>query len=147
MLKHLETTAPGAQIDGFQVQEMVKGLVEVLVGYSDDPAVGPIISVGLGGVLAELYEDVSIRPAPVSAEEARKMIGEVKAFVQITGYRNMPLGDLDALADAVSKVSMLSTCSNAHIIEAEINPLAVLAQGKGVRALDGLLVLGPKIHA
>lgn len=111
-------------------------------GYSRDPAVGPIVSVGLGGVLAELYQDVSIRPAPVSAEEARKMLGEVKAFAQLSGYRNLPLGDLDALADVVAKVSTLAECSNAHVAEAEINPLTVLSKGRGVRALDGLVVLG-----
>jgi len=147
MLDHLRLTAPGAMVESFQVQELVTGLMEVLVGYSDDPLVGPIISVGLGGVLAEIYEDVSIRPAPVSIGEAKKMLGEVKAFVQISGYRNLPLGDLDALAAAISKVSMLSNCQGVHVTEAEINPLAVLAAGRGVRALDGLVVLGPAISA
>ncbi|MDO8775356.1 MAG: acetate--CoA ligase family protein [Polaromonas sp.] len=142
MLERIRVALPSAAIDGFQVQEMVQGLAEVLVGYSRDPAVGPIVSVGLGGVLAELYQDVSIRPAPVSAEEARKMLGEVKAFAQLSGYRNLPLGDLDALADVVAKVSTLAECSNAHVAEAEINPLVVLSKGRGVRALDGLVVLG-----
>lgn len=141
MLERIRIAHPRAAIEGFQVQEMVHGLAEVLVGYSLDPAVGPIVSVGLGGVLAELYQDVSIRPAPVSTEEARKMLGEVKAFAQLSGYRNLPIGDLDALADAVAKVSSLATCSNAEVAEAEINPLAVLPKGRGVRALDGLVVL------
>lgn len=141
MSERIRATLPDAGIDGFQVQEMVQGLAEVLVGYSLDPAVGPIVSVGLGGVLAELYQDVSIRPAPVSAEEARKMLGEVKAFAQLSGFRNLPKGDLHALADAVAKVSRLAECSNARVAEAEINPLAVLPEGRGVRALDGLVVL------
>lgn len=143
MLEHLDATMPSATVEGFQVQELVQGLLEVLVGYSEDPSVGPIVSVGLGGVLAEIYEDVSIRPAPVSPAEARKMVGEVKAFAQISGYRNLPLGDLDALADAISKVSRLCNSTGVRVVEAEINPLAVLAAGRGVRALDGLVVLGP----
>ncbi|HEY9280628.1 MAG TPA: acetate--CoA ligase family protein [Eoetvoesiella sp.] len=142
MLVRIGTTLPNAIIDGFQVQEMVQGLGEVLVGYSHDPAVGPIISVGLGGVLAELYQDVSIRPAPVSTQEVKKMLAEVKAFAQFSGYRNLPLGDLDALADVVARMSTLAKCANAHIVEAEINPLAILPKGRGVRALDGLVVLG-----
>ncbi|WP_158238274.1 acetate--CoA ligase family protein [Pollutimonas nitritireducens] len=142
MLVRINATLPDAFIEGFQVQEMVRGLGEALVGYSHDPAVGPVISVGLGGVLAELYQDVSIRPAPVSPQEARKMITEVKAFAQFSGYRNLPLGDLDALADVVAKMSTLAKCANAQVAEAEINPLAILAKGQGVRALDGLVVLG-----
>ena len=142
MLRHIRAQLPQARIDALQVQEMVQGLAEVLVGYSHDPAIGPIVSVGMGGVLAELYQDVSIRPAPVSTAVARQMLGEVKAFAQLSGYRQLPLGDLDALADAVARVSTLADCANARVSEAEINPLAVMAAGRGVRALDGLVVLG-----
>lgn len=142
MRERIAIRLPDAVIDGWQVQEMVQGLAEVLVGYSRDPAVGPIVSVGLGGVLAELYKDVSIRPAPVSREEARNMLGEVKAFRQLSGYRNLPRGDLDALADVVAKMSTLAQRTDVQVDEAEINPLAVLPAGCGVRALDGLVVLG-----
>ena len=142
MLERVDELLPNVPIEGFQVQELVCGLAEVLVGYSHDPAVGPIVSVGMGGVLAELYQDVSIRPAPVSSQDAKEMLTEVKAFAQLSGYRNLPLGDLDALADAVAKMSLLAHCSNVRVIEAEINPLAVLPKGQGVRALDGLVVLG-----
>jgi len=142
MLRRVCEAVPRARIDGFQVQEMVKGLAEVLVGYSYDPAVGPIVSVGLGGVLAELYQDVSIRPAPVSIDVARQMLSEVKAFAQLSGYRNLPLGDIDALAHAVARVSELARCTQPRVAEAEINPLAVLPAGRGVRALDGLVMIG-----
>ncbi|MEB2399833.1 MAG: acetate--CoA ligase family protein [Alcaligenaceae bacterium] len=144
MLERVRFQAPHATVDGFQVQETVRGLAEVLVGFSRDPAVGPIISVGLGGVLAEIYQDVSIRPAPVSPEEAMKMLTEVKAFAQLSGYRNLPVGDLEALADVVAKMSTLGASANAHVAEAEINPLAVLPRGDGVRALDGLVVLSDR---
>lgn len=141
MKARISSKLPGARIDGWQVQEMIQGLAEVLVGFSADPAVGPIISVGMGGVLAELFQDVSIRPAPVTRDEAKLMLEEVKAFAPLRGYRNLPIGDLDALADVVAKMSNLARCQNGHVVEAEINPLAVLPKGQGVRALDGLIVL------
>lgn len=134
---------PHATIDGFQIQAMVTALAEVLVGFTRDPNVGPVISVGLGGVLAELYQDVAVRPAPIDALEARAMLGEVRALAPLAGYRNLPRGDLDALADAVARVSSLA--AEPRILEAEINPLLVLPVGQGVRAVDGLFVIGAAI--
>ncbi len=133
--------APQARLEGFQVQEVIRGLAEILVGFSRDASVGPIVSVGLGGVLAELYQDVSVRPAPVSATEARCMIDEVRALAPLAGYRNLPRGDLDALAQAIAQVSSLACTGDVRVAEAEINPLAVLPDGRGVCALDGLVVL------
>lgn len=141
MAATVEAYAPGARIEGFQVQPMTRGLAEVLVGLTRDPAVGPVVSVGMGGVLAELYHDVSIRPAPVSLRQANEMLDEVKGLAQLRGYRNLPLGDLGALADAVVKVSNLARLEHPAIAEAEINPLMVLPVGNGVRAIDGLVVL------
>ena len=135
---------PGARIDGFQVQAMVRALAEVLVGFTRDPTVGPMISVGMGGVLAELYHDVSLRPAPVDKREALSMLEEVKGFAPLRGYRNLPPGDLDALAEAVSRISTLACLERPSIAEAEINPLLVLGAGNGVRAVDGLIVLGER---
>ncbi len=137
----VSAAAPGARIEGFQVQETVRGVAEVLVGFSRDASVGPVVSVGMGGVLAELYQDVSIRPAPVSPDQAREMIGEVKAFAALAGYRRLPRGDLDALVLAIAAVSQLAGAEGPAVAEAEINPLAVLAEGQGVRGLDGLIVL------
>ncbi|WP_151447798.1 acetate--CoA ligase family protein [Lacisediminimonas profundi] len=141
MLVKVKTALPNARIEGFQVQETIVGLAEVLVGVSRDPAAGPMISVGMGGVLAELYQDVSLRPAPVTQDEAHAMISEVKAFKQLTGYRNLPKGDINALAKAISLVSTLMCVDGPNVAEAEINPLVVLRDGQGVRALDGLVIL------
>ncbi len=115
------------------VQAMEQGLAEAIVGYRDDPVVGPLVLVGAGGVLAEIYRDVSLRLAPVSEEEARQMIEEVKGLAVIRGYRNLPRGDVDALAKAVARISRLQ-----GVKEAEINPLIVKADG--VVAVDALVV-------
>jgi acyl-CoA synthetase (NDP forming) len=96
--------------------------------------------VGVGGVLAEVYRDFALRLAPVTAEEAGRMIQEVKGLALIRGYRGLPRGDEAALAHAVSRFSQLAHLEPG-VAEAEINPLFVKAEGQGVVAVDGLLVL------
>ncbi|MEL0042999.1 MAG: acetate--CoA ligase family protein, partial [Candidatus Puniceispirillum sp.] len=130
--------APHAQIDGVLVQPMVTGLGEALVGFRRDNLVGPVVTVGAGGVMAEIYRDVAIRPAPVSVQTARRMLDEVKGFALLRGYRSRPVGDLDALARLVASVSQLAAFD--EIAEAEINP--VLVQADGVVRLDALIRLG-----
>jgi acetate---CoA ligase (ADP-forming) len=117
------------------VQRMERGLAEVIVGYRNDPLVGPLVLVGAGGVLAELYRDYAVRCAPVSVAEAEAMISEVTGLAPIRGYRNLPRGDLVSLARVVSQVSSLALVPD--VSEAEINPL--LVRGDGVVAVDALV--------
>jgi hypothetical protein len=121
------------------VQKMERGLAEAIVGYRDDPVVGPLILVGAGGTLAELYRDFSLALAPVSAEEAERMIERVKGLAVIRGYRNLPRGDVKALARAVSDFSRLGLIPGRPVAEAELNPLIVKADG--VVAVDARLAL------
>jgi len=118
------------------VQKMESGLAEAIVGYRDDPVVGPLVLVGAGGTLAEVYRDFALCLAPVSEDEAMAMIAKVKGFAPLRGYRNLPRGDLRALAKAVAAVSRLAATS---VAEAEINPLIV--KRDGVVAVDALMVL------
>ncbi len=124
------------KMDTILVQRMVQGLAEAIVGYRVDPVVGPLVLVGAGGTLAEIYQDVALALAPVSEDEAMAMIERVKGFSVLRGYRNLPRGDVEALAKAVAAFSRL--CSLASIKEAEINPLIVGADG--VVAVDVLVV-------
>ncbi|HJY76672.1 MAG TPA: acetate--CoA ligase family protein [Burkholderiales bacterium] len=121
------------------VQKMEHGLAEAIVGYRDDPVVGPLVLVGAGGTLAELYRDYALALAPVTAEEAERMIERVKGLATVRGYRNLPRGDVKALARAVSDFSRLALVAGRPIAEAEINPLMVKAHG--VVAVDARLVL------
>lgn len=126
-------------VDGFLIQEMVDGLGEALVGFHRDPETGPVATVGVGGTLAEIHRDYSIRVAPVSVGTAREMIEEVRGLASIRGYRGSRRGDLDALAKAVSALSQLSELDRPKVLEAEINPLVVKAEGEGVIAVDGVV--------
>lgn len=139
--RRVKARAPAARLDGFLVQKMERGLAEVILGFRCDPLVGPTITVGLGGVLAEIYKDASTRIAPVDEGEAREMILEVKGLATIRGYRNMPKGDVVALARTIAAFSTLAHEAFADVAEAEINPLLVKREGDGVVAVDGLVIL------
>lgn len=138
ILSRVRAKHASVRIDGILLQRMEKGLAEVIVGYKRDPQVGPIVVLGIGGVLAEIYHDFALRLAPVTVENARRMIEEVKGLAIIRGYRGMPCGDLAALAEAVSAFSQLAGMGD--VKEAEINPLIVKREGEGVVAVDGLIV-------
>jgi hypothetical protein len=121
------------------VQKMESGLAEAIVGYRHDPLVGPLVLVGAGGTLAEIYRDFALALAPVSEQEAAAMIEKVKGFAVLRGYRNLPRGDLRALARAVAALSRLALVSGQPVAEAEINPLIVKADG--AVAVDALVVM------
>jgi acetate---CoA ligase (ADP-forming) len=121
------------------VQKMESGLAEAIVGYRHDPVVGPIVLVGAGGVLAEIYRDFALALAPVGEDEALAMIDKVKGFAQLRGYRNLPPGDRRALARAVASLSRLALVPGQPVAEAEINPLIVKAGG--VVAVDARAVM------
>ncbi|MBZ9719209.1 acetate--CoA ligase family protein [Mesorhizobium sp. AD1-1] len=130
---------PSARIDGIGLQGMEKGLAEVVLGFRRDPQIGPIVVLGAGGVLTEIYRDFATRLAPTTREEALAMIDEVKGLAPIRGYRGLPRGDLDALADAVVAMSRLALLDEPIVTEAEINPLIVKRAGEGVVAVDALV--------
>ena len=137
---NLAERAPGVHCDQVLVQPMCKGLAEVLLGYRVDAEAGPIVMLAAGGIWAEVARDRSLRLAPVSLEVAREMIGEVRALKTLTGLRGRPRGDLEALASAIERMSRLGDGSHPDVLEAEINPLLVLAEGQGVMAVDALVV-------
>lgn len=146
---------PAARIRGTLVQRMERGLGEVIVGYRLDPRIGPTVVVGAGGTLAEVYRDAVVRPAPVSLDDAAQMIAGVRGLEPLRGYRGAEPGDLDALAFAVRRLSLLACVGGANrgtggpvVAEAEINPLVVRPAGKGTVALDAVLVMmQPGEHA
>ena len=140
ILARVKASHPAARINGILVQRMEKGLAEAIVGFRRDPQVGPVVVLGIGGILAEIYKDFAIRIAPVSIGTARTMIEEVRGLAVIRGYRGLPRGDCEALARAVAAISQLALLEGRTVTEAEINPLIVKPEGEGVVAVDGLIV-------
>jgi succinyl-CoA synthetase beta subunit len=116
---------------------MISGVGEVLIGYRVDRDVGPLVMVAAGGILAEIHRDRSLRLAPIDEATAYEMIAEVQSLKALAGFRSRLKGDLDALARAIVALSQLA--ADEGVAEAEINPLIVLPEGKGVVAVDALV--------
>ncbi|HEY6341511.1 MAG TPA: acetate--CoA ligase family protein [Bryobacteraceae bacterium] len=130
--------------DRFLVQQMVSGGQEMILGLRRE-SLGVVILLGAGGTAAELMGDTSIRlltdGAPLASDEAIAMVRELKIWPLLDGYRGRPKADVDALVDAIVAFSAMAARLGNRLVEAEINPLFVLAAGEGVVAADGLAVL------
>lgn len=133
---------PDASISGVVVQEMVTGGQAVLVGVRRDPTFGPMMTVGLGGVLTELYADVAHRLLPIRAADADAMLRELRSHPLLTGYRGQPPADRGALIDLMVRLSDVATAHGNEVAEIELNP--VLVRETGAVAVDALLLLRPR---
>jgi len=141
LLRSARSYKPDARIEGVLVQEMVPpGAVEVIIGTSVDPQFGPAVVFGLGGVLVELFRDASLRLAPVTRAEALDMIGDTRGAALLRGYRGRPAGDIEALADAICRLSHLASDLRNEIAAIDVNPLMILPVGQGVVAADALVI-------
>ena len=129
---------PGARLNGVLIAEMARG-AEVIVGAVNDRFFGPVVMFGLGGVAIELLHDVSYGFAPLDREAAHDMIRATRAHPLLTGYRGQPPLAVEALADALVRLSLLAADHAARIAEIDVNPLFVSATG--VLAADALVVL------
>jgi acetyltransferase len=141
MVARVRRAAPQARLSGLLASQMVTGGVETLVGVVNDAAFGPVIAFGLGGIYTEVLRDVAYRVAPFGRDEAREMIGELRARALFEGVRGGPALDVEALADVLSRVSALAWQARDRVAEMDINPLLVLPKGLGVIAADALVVL------
>ena len=139
MAARLRHADPNAEITGFSVQEMVDG-VEFILGVRCDPQFGPVMVAGLGGILVEAVKDVAFRLLPITEADAREMLGELKAKALLDAFRGRPPRDVDALVAAMCGLSTLYADHRDHLTDMEINPLIVLAEGAGVRAVDVRIV-------
>jgi acyl-CoA synthetase (NDP forming) len=129
-----------ARIEGISLQEMATGL-EVIVGAVNDPHFGPVIVFGLGGIYTELLKDITHGFAPFDIGYARQMIESIRGIALLHGFRGQPALDVDALADTLSRLSLLAADHADRIAEIDINPIFVRPAGRGVVAADALFLL------
>ena len=133
--------APEARLDGVLVAPMRPPGTELLVGFTRDSLWGPVLAVGLGGVWVEVLQDVALRPLPVSALEARRMLNSLRGASLLQGHRGMPAAQLDVLTTVIARISQAINDLGPDLLELDINPLWVL--GDQVEALDALMVWRP----
>jgi len=138
LMGNVEVGAPNAKVEGIIVAEMVSGGVETVLGVTRDPVFGPTVMFGLGGVFVEVFKDITFRVAPFGVEEAHRMIDEIRGRAILDGVRGAPAVDIEALAKAISTLSIFAA-ANADTIETiDINPFLVLPEG--AVALDALII-------
>ncbi|MGA3215131.1 MAG: acetate--CoA ligase family protein [Acidimicrobiales bacterium] len=114
--------------DEFLVQEQLESGQEMIVGFSRDPMLGPVVMVGLGGKLVEVLGDIAVRVAPLTDSDIDDMVRSLRSYRLLTGYRGAPALDLDALGQVLGRVSALA-CDRPEIAEMDLNPLFVLEKG------------------
>ena len=134
--------APKARIEGFEVEKMISGGKEVLIGLQRDPRFGPVIVFGLGCIYVEVLKDVTFRLAPFDLTEAEEMVASLRAFPLLQGVRGEGPSDLPALYTILGRVAQLAL-DMPQIQEMDLNPVIVRPAGEGAYAVDARLVLGP----
>jgi acetate---CoA ligase (ADP-forming) len=142
MQQSLRTAAPNARIEGFEIEAQISGGKEVLIGVQRDPAFGPVIVFGMGGIYVEVLRDVTFRLAPLRELSAQRMVESIKAFALLRGVRGEPPSDIAALEEALERVSQLAV-ELPEVAELDLNPMIVRPAGKGVVAVDARVVLAP----
>lgn len=128
--------------EGVLVQEFVSGGHEVLIGMAHDPNFGPMVVFGLGGIYVELLKDVAFRLQPITDADAHEMVRDTQSYRLLEGYRNSPKGDVDALEEALQRVSALIVAVP-ELMEMDMNPVKVLAPGEGVVVVDARMRVEP----
>lgn len=140
ILARAREAAPQARLSGVLVAPMETHGVETILGVMRDPVFGPVVLLGMGGVLVEVLRDVSFRRAPVDEEEALRMIAELRCAAIFDGVRGAPPADRTALARAVAALSRFAVAHADTIESIDVNPLLVRSEGAGAVALDALVV-------
>jgi len=138
ILDNVKKKVPNARIVGILVQEMAPSSTEVIVGATKDQQFGPAVMFGLGGIFVEVLKDVAFRIAPLSEEEAKEMITEVKGYPLLRGFRGQPPADIDALIKILVNTSKL-VMEHLEIKELDLNPIMVYK--KGAKTVDARIIL------
>lgn len=139
VIANAQAYRPGARIEGVLVAEMAGKGVEAILGAVNDPLFGPAVMFGLGGIFAEVLKDVAFRLAPLTPSEARRMVEEIKGYPLLAGARGRAIADVDALVDALVRLSAAAVDLGENFAELDVNPMFVYDKGKGVKAVDALI--------
>jgi acyl-CoA synthetase (NDP forming) len=138
IIMNAENHCPGAKIKGVQICEMAPMGAEMIIGVNNDPQFGPCVLCGAGGVFVEVFQDVALGLAPLSADEAAEMVYSLKGVKMLQGYRGKPVYDIQSLIDTVVKVSEFACEHKDQMSELDINPVFIYE--KGICAVDALYI-------
>jgi acetate---CoA ligase (ADP-forming) len=137
--------SPPPRVAGVLVQRMVPQGVEMVVGARVDPLFGPLVVVGLGGILVELLKDTALAPAPLTHDEALALLAELKGARLLDGFRGLPAVDRNGLAAVICSVAAFAMDHRDVVAELDVNPL--ICTGNSITAVDALIVPTPQRRA
>lgn len=141
LLARVQKNVPTARLTGALAVEMApKGGLELIVGAKQVPGLGTMVMVGLGGIYVEVFKDITFAFAPVSRQQAQRLVAELNIFTILQGARGQAAYDIPALVEVIGRISTLVS-DHPQISELDINPLLILPAGQGVKVLDGRLML------
>ncbi|MDD9809943.1 MAG: acetate--CoA ligase family protein [Thaumarchaeota archaeon] len=129
----------GAEIKGILLEQMAGKGVELIVGLQNDPQFGPVIMVGMGGIMTEVIRDVSFRMLPITAGDVRSMLSELKASKLLKGFRGSPKVDMAMLTKAILAIGKLGVENATHFESIDFNPIIV--QAKSYSVVDAKIIL------
>jgi len=136
--KNVFSRMPQAKVAGVVFQPMAAGF-EVICGARRDPQFGPVVLAGIGGIYAEVFNDVSLRLAPVSRSDARELLSELHSYPILKGIRGKPSCDMESLVDIINKLSQIMI-DFPEIMEIDLNPVMVGEAREGARIVDFRIV-------
>lgn len=139
LIDTVKTNVPEAKIEGAMAVEMAEpGGIELLLGLKQEPGLGTLVVLGLGGIYVEVFKDISMRFAPLSENDIDEMLHELKAFPLLAGARGKQPMDLEKIKEYLARLSQLAL-EHPEIAELDINPLLVFPEGDRFRILDARL--------
>ena len=140
VLENSTRACPDAVIDGILVQEMVEDGVEFILGMTYDDQFGPMVVLGSGGVMVEIFKDASVRLPPLSRDDVHGMIADLRASKLLEGFRGAAPRDVEALVDCCVDFAAFVAATDGQYAAIDLNPVFVCPKGKGVRIADALIV-------
>ncbi len=141
MMRNVARAAPDVVLDGGLIERMSPRGLELMVGAKRDPAWGTVLLLGLGGIWVEAIGDVQLLPGDASEAEIVAALRRLRSAKLLDGFRGAPAADVAAVARTVTAIARLMV-TVPDIVEIDVNPLMVHAEGEGVTALDALVVSG-----
>jgi acyl-CoA synthetase (NDP forming) len=133
--------AAGHTVEGFVVQEMVRGGHEVIFGISTDPRFGPLLMFGLGGKYVEVFKDVRFGVTPLGRDEAAEMVRGIRGVKLLEGVRGEPGADFEVLIEVLLRLAQLAV-RHPRIRELDVNPFLAAADRAGAKAVDARIRVG-----
>ena len=139
ILDNVSQNMPDAEIRGIWVTQMAGKGEEVILGIKRDPAFGPVIMFGLGGIFVEVFKDVQFRIAPLGEGEAMEMVESIKGYPLLSGARGKRPADIAGIVDCIYRLSQLAI-DMPEIMELDVNPIIVYEEGKGCAVADAKIM-------